>query len=285
MDFPTEGLVLKRSASSSVGRIQELKMKGIEYEVNIKPTFCVSETGTLFSAHDNNIYSHQLGSTGTVMNSFSLNKYSFDMFADSAIQHLLRLDEKITVSSFINTDGWPKYLIGTNKGKLYIVPTTSNATIASFEYHQASVTCIFSTEEILVTASKDKTLCVWPLNVINEIEKQHGITENRNRSRTVHDPRRRSVRLTNTPHTDLDVPDFTSTSELIHIKPQHLFTIEEGFVKSICNVTILKDTVEQVDASVWDSKWESWKNTLLLQLRDGTLILVSLITNATVCRF
>jgi WD40 repeat protein len=144
------------------------------------------------------------------------------------------------VASFINTEGWPKYLIGTNKGKLYIVPTSSSGTIASFVYHKASVTCIFSTEDILVTASKDKTLCVWPLNVINEIERHHDLEETRAR----HKPPLQRIRSTSkfghfgptASHTDLEVDDTRAASDLVHIKPQNQFTVEEGFVNHICNV-------------------------------------------------
>ena len=65
----------------------------------------------------------------------------------------------------------------------------------------------------------------------------------------------------------------------------HLFHIEEGWVKSISNIQILKDTVENVDQQLWDKKWENWKNTLLLQLRDGTLILISLLSSSISCKF
>ena len=137
MDFPTEQLTLKRKMSDFVDRIYELKMHGHAVNSQFQPIFRLSSNGTIFSTADNQLFAQRLGSSDTSNSLFSLKKYSFEIFADSSIQHLLRLDEIITVSSFINTDGWPKYLIGTNHGKIFLVPTTTNATIAQFDYHKA----------------------------------------------------------------------------------------------------------------------------------------------------
>jgi hypothetical protein len=90
---------------------------------------------------------------------------------------------------------------------------------------------------MLVTASKDKTLCVWPLNLINELENHHSPEEEKDRMRFMPGVRR-SNRLTSTggtipSHTDIEVEYARIASELVHIKPSSLFTIDEGFVKSI----------------------------------------------------
>jgi WD40 repeat protein len=171
MNFPEVGApVLNRKLSQIVAMVYEIQASPAESQVKIRDLYSVSPWGEIFSAHGNRLKIQQLEQKQPKVSTFSLMKFSFELFSDCAIQHLLRSEEFITVANFINTDSNPKYLIGTNFGKLYIVSMNSGAKIASFEYHKASVTCIFSTEEILVTASEDSTLCVWPLGVIERIE-------------------------------------------------------------------------------------------------------------------
>ena len=77
---------------------------------------------------------------------------------------------------------------------------------------------------------------MWPLTVINKIEAQNELENLASRRWTMSQRPRKKAKRSSNFHDEDAIEELPEASELIHIKPMHLFHIEEGWVKSISNI-------------------------------------------------
>mmetsp|Transcript_19234 Transcript_19234/g.35284 ORF Transcript_19234/g.35284 Transcript_19234/m.35284 type:complete len:849 (-) Transcript_19234:1598-4144(-) len=181
---------------------------------------------------------------------FSFSGKPYQWFADREVAHLLNENESITVSS-IALPGY--YVIGTNLGNVMVV--LSEVEVDLLSYHTAPITCFHICHGKLVTCSEDGVICLWPFSY----------EEGDNVSRLM---RRASVYA------------FREVE-----KPTKVIHCPGGTVTQVLEVMCLCDTVETLSKQYWEHSWKNWEQTLLAQQEDGTLLLISLITDEVVAHF
>jgi WD40 repeat protein len=180
---------------------------------------------------------------------FSFADKPYQWFADREAAHLLKEDEAITVSS-VALPGY--YVVGTSLGNVLVMMSEVDVDLLS--YHAAPITCFHICHGKLVTCSQDGVLCLWPLSF--------------DQTESVPLQRRQSVYA------------YREVSQ-----PMKVIQASGGTVTQVLEVECLADTVETVSKQFWEHSWKNWEQTLLVQQDDGTLLLVSLITDEVVAHF
>jgi len=222
--------------------------------------------GTLITGQTNSISFFKLKSLKNSQEvhpksfSLSLHKVPFENFADNRVQHLLQIEEWITDSTFIFTNTQPYYLLGTSLGNIFVCPFLSSQAVLTYSYHKAPITCMILAESKLVTCSEDNLMCVWEFEpkVVDDTDEDVNVKAPllaRSRSFQCSNPS--SSKYETTGHHPIQTINLWGSCirKLVPVKPINGYGVKD------------------------------WEKTLLAQCTDGSILLVSLVTNCVICHF
>ena len=196
------------------------------------------------------------------ISTLSMQKCRPEYLADCQLQFLLSPDETVTDSHLVMAHSWPLYVVGTSKGRVFIVPLSVTRAIMTLEGTRSeAISAILYYHDTLVSCSQEGTVQCWSLapQDLKSEEDQSTITCNSS--------------------------DSGQRIDLAPRSPSVTFSIPYSDVRVMKQPHAIREVLDKVPEHLWKEKWTQWQHMIVGQVEDETVILLSMEEKEVVCAF
>lgn len=268
------GELLEREAGRRKGRRMRGEGDERRIDMDLEEVGLAYTDSALYLSHSTYLFSHPfpvpLHISRFTLSSLSLQNCPAHYLADSQLQFLLDYGETVTDSHLVMAHAWPLYVVGTSRGRVFVVPLSAAHAILCLDAGTADpISCLFYCHNILISCSYGGVVQTWSLSMAD----LNGEAEETDE----------------TYKASVSLSSFSSDSgqkiDSGHHLPLKTFKIPYGRVLSIKQPHYIKEVLEGVPDHLWREKLAEWQRLLIGELEDDNVILLSLDAREVLCAF
>lgn len=196
------------------------------------------------------------------VSTLSMQKCKPEYLADCQLQFLLSPDETVTDSHLVMAHSWPLYVVGTSKGRIFVVPLAVTKAILTLEgTRPEAISAILYYHDTLISCSLEGTIHCWSLATHDLKSEEESGTMTCNSS------------------------DSGQRIDLAPRTPTVTFSIPFSDVRIMKQPHAIREVLEKVPEHLWKEKWAHWQQMIIGQVEDDTIILLSMEQKEVLCAF
>lgn len=268
------GELLEREAGRRKGKKALDKADERTIDIDLKEIHLAYTDTALYLSHSTYLFTHPLPCplqlSNFTLSCLSLQTCPARFLADSQLQFLLDYGETVTDSHLVMAHAWPLYVVGTSRGRVFVVPLAAAHAIQCLDAGTTDpISCLFYCHNILISCSFGGVVQIWSLSLADlkgELEESEDL-----------------------PSVSHSCSSFSSDAGQKIDASQHLplktFKIPYGRVLSLKQPHYIKEVLEGVPEQFWRDKLEEWQRLLIGELENDSVILLSLDAREVLCAF